>query len=233
MKGDRKPVLLNLPARLAGLARTVAVIFRREAAAATGIAAAPAATPVAIAIETASAAARTTATTGRAARTRFIHLEDPAADFLPVQAGHRPRRLFIVGHFHKSESAGSPGFPVHGNMNTRHLAEAFEERAQLRFRSLKIHVSDEDILHGDFCLPKWKSAERAASTAGVRSLHGDGEVRMRSRGGSRLQTSGRRRYVPPTPFPIAPTIPDLNLNSVKISCAPREAAVRQGCADIF
>jgi hypothetical protein len=47
---------------------------------------------------------------------------------------------------------------------------------------LKIHVSDKHVLHNYLSFQKWESAERAASLAGFRSLVGDSEDRMKSRG---------------------------------------------------
>jgi hypothetical protein len=67
-------------------------------------------------------------------------------------------------------------------MNPCDLPERFKEGAQLRFRRLKIHVPDKHVLHNFLSFQKWESAERAASMAGFRSLEGDGENRMKSRG---------------------------------------------------
>jgi hypothetical protein len=47
---------------------------------------------------------------------------------------------------------------------------------------LKIHVPDKHVLHDFLSFQEWESAERAASVAGFRSLHGDSEDRMKSRG---------------------------------------------------
>jgi hypothetical protein len=67
-------------------------------------------------------------------------------------------------------------------VNPSDLSERFKEGAQLRFRRLKIHVPDKHVLHNFLSFQEWESAERAASMAGFRSLDGDGEDRMKSRG---------------------------------------------------
>jgi hypothetical protein len=67
-------------------------------------------------------------------------------------------------------------------VNPGDLSERFKERAQFRFRRLKIHVTDKHVLHDYLSFKKWESEMRAASMAGFRSLGGDGEDRMKSRG---------------------------------------------------
>jgi hypothetical protein len=63
-----------------------------------------------------------------------------------------------------------------------HLSEGFKERAELCFRRLETHIPDKNILHKFLSFQEWESAERAASVAGFRSLPGDFEHRMKSRG---------------------------------------------------
>jgi hypothetical protein len=67
-------------------------------------------------------------------------------------------------------------------VNPSDLSERFKEGAQLCFRRLKVHIPDKHVLHNFLSFQEWESAERAASMAGFRSLQGDGEDRMKSRG---------------------------------------------------
>jgi hypothetical protein len=67
-------------------------------------------------------------------------------------------------------------------VNPSDLSERFKEGAQLCFGRLKIHVPDKHVLHKYLSFQEWESAERAASQTGFRSLHSDGEDRMKSRG---------------------------------------------------
>jgi hypothetical protein len=183
-----------LPARFAWLPGTVAIILGREPAALARIsasaaaAAATVAVTIAVAIEPATASAPAAAArpaASAAARsgfgTRLIHFQRSPANFLAVQARHSLRGFRIVGHLHECESACPSRFPVHGDVNAGDLSERFKKRAQLRFRRLKIHISDKHVLHDFLSFKEWESAERAASMAGFRSLGGDGEDRMKSR----------------------------------------------------
>src|SRR5216684_45147 len=102
---------------------------------------------------------------------------------LPCRRGLTLPTLFrIVGHLDECESPCSSRFPVHSNVNASDLSERFKEGAQLRFRSLKTHIPDKNILHNYLSFQEWESTERAASMAGFRSLDGDSEDRMKSRG---------------------------------------------------
>jgi hypothetical protein len=94
---------------------------------------------------------------------------------------HRLRGFRIVRHFNKCESACPSGFPVHGDVHTSNLSKRLEERAQLRFRRLEIHVPDKHVLHKFLSFKEWESAKRAAPMAGFRSHRGESEDRMRSR----------------------------------------------------
>jgi hypothetical protein len=184
-----------LPARFAWLPGTVTIVLGREPPTLAGIstAATAAAIAVAVAIPVKSPAAATAAATAASSRPattatgcgfgpRLIHFQRTPADFLAVQAGHGLGGFGIVGHFDKRESAGASGFAVHGDMDASDLTERFKEGAQLRFRRLKIHVPDKHVLHKFLSFKEWESAERAASLTGFRSLEGDSEDRMKSRG---------------------------------------------------
>jgi hypothetical protein len=197
-----------LPARFARLPGTVAIILGREPATLAWISAASAATTAAVAITvtvavepaTASAATRpaSTASTTGGFGSCFIHFQRSPTDFLAVQAGHGGRGFRIVGHFNECESAGAARFPVHGNVNSRDLSEGFKEGAELCFRRLETHIPDKNILHKFLSFQEWESAERAASVAGFRSLPGDSEHRMKSRGVNIPNAPG----VKETPTPI-------------------------------
>jgi hypothetical protein len=174
----------ELPARFARLPGTIAIIFGREPATLTAASPAAATTiTIAIAISvsaavktttatrSAAAAARpTAATAARSFRTRFVHLQSTAAYFFSIQARHSLRCFGIVGHFDEGESTCTARFTVHGNVNASHLSERFEERAQLRFRRLEIHVPDKHVLHNFLSFKEWESAESAASMPGFSML---------------------------------------------------------------
>jgi hypothetical protein len=181
-----------LPARFARLPGTVAIILGREpatlgiSAASTAATTAAIAVPVAIKSATATAptasARSTAAATGRGLGARLVDFQSSSTDFLAVKARHRLCGFSIVGHLDKRKSACSACFPVHSDVNSSDLSEWFKECAQLRFRRLKTHVPDKNILHNYLSFQVWESAERAASMAGFRSHLGDGEDRMKSRG---------------------------------------------------
>jgi len=187
-----------LPARFAWLTGTIAIIFSREAATfAAALASTPWAVTIAVAISvkptTASAAATAAPWAARAAASarataagcglwaRLIHFQRSPANFLAIQSLHGLCGFRIVGHLDECESPCSSGFPVHCDVNPCYLSERFEERAQLRFRRLEIHVPDKHVLHKFLSFKEWESAKRAASMAEFRSHRGENEGRMRSR----------------------------------------------------
>jgi hypothetical protein len=151
---------------------------------ATAAAAVAIAITVAVKAATASAPAATSrpAATGCGFGARLIDLQSSPANFFAVEARHCLCGLRIVGHLDECESTCPSCFPIHSDVNPSDLPEWFKESAQLRFRRLKIHVSDKHVLHDFLSFQEWESAERAASMAGFRSLDGDGEDRMKSRG---------------------------------------------------
>jgi hypothetical protein len=170
----------ELPARFARLTGTIAIIFGREPA--TLAAASPAtATTIPIPIPVTIAAAIKTATTAAAARPTaapatcsfrpsFVHLQSASANFLSIESLHGLGSFRIVGHFNEGKSTSTSRFTVHGNVNSRDLSERFEERAQLRFRRLEIHVPDKHVLHNFLSFKEWESAESAASMPGFSTL---------------------------------------------------------------
>jgi hypothetical protein len=173
---------------------TISIIFGREPAtlaAASSTAAATVSIPIPVAIAT---AVKTTATTTAAATTArpttaacgfrpsFVHLQSSSTHFFSIESLHGLGSFRIVGHFNEGESTCTSRFTVHGNVNPRHLSERFEERAQLRFRRLEIHVPDKHVLHNFLSFKEWESAESAASMPGFSTLCGDSEHRMKSRG---------------------------------------------------
>jgi hypothetical protein len=150
-------------------------------------AAAAVAIAVTVAIKTAPASAPaapagSTAATGCGFGARLIDLQSSPANFFAVEARHRLCGFRVVGHLDECESTCPSCFPIHSDVNPSDLPEWFKESAQLRFRRLKIHVPDKHVLHDFLSFQEWESAERAASMAGFRSLDGDGEDRMKSRG---------------------------------------------------
>ncbi len=131
-----------LPARFAGLASTVSVIFIRESAAlfpATAAIAVP--VTASVTIESPASPATRTAT-GCGFRPRFVHLQIPSADFFSIQAGNGLRRLRIVGHFDKCEPTSAARFPIHGDVNSGDLSKRLEQRTQIGLGRLETHVSN-------------------------------------------------------------------------------------------
>src|SRR5487761_531262 len=127
------------PARFARLARGFAIILIREALAVTA------------AIASAATAAASWAAAFRrpafALGARFIHLQIAAADLFPVEARNRLGCFRVVGHLDKRKSPGAARFAIHCQVDPRDLSKRREERAQIRFRRLKTHIADKQILH--------------------------------------------------------------------------------------
>jgi hypothetical protein len=179
------------------LTGTVSVIFGRETATLAAASSAAAATvaiavaiPVSTTVEAASAATAAAPTAGPTSattatggfRSSFVHLQSSSAYFFSIKSRHGLGCFCIVGHFDECESTRTAGLTVHGNVNPSHLSERFEERAQLRFRRLEIHVPDKHVLHNFLSFKEVESAESAASMPGFSTLCGDSEHRMKSRG---------------------------------------------------
>jgi hypothetical protein len=57
------------------------------------------------------------------------------------------RRFRIVRHFHERKSPRPSRLTIHGHVHARHLSERLEQRPQVAFRGLKIHVSDKKTFH--------------------------------------------------------------------------------------
>jgi hypothetical protein len=178
---------------------TISIIFGRETAtfaAASSAASATVPIPISITISTAVEATSATATAAAAPtagpttaastpcgfRPGFVHLQSSSAYFFSIQSRHGLGGLGIVGHFDECESTCTSRFTVHCDVNPSHLSERFEERAQLRFGRLEIHVPDKHVLHNFLSFEEWESAESAASKPGISMLYGDSEHRMKSRG---------------------------------------------------
>ena len=76
---------------------------------------APPPTAAATAMAAATAIAVTSATTTRSTLgtgTRFVHVESPAIQFLPVECFDCLGRLGCIGHFDKGKAAGLSGIAV-------------------------------------------------------------------------------------------------------------------------
>src|SRR4029077_10948880 len=132
-----KSCVSQLPAGLARAARGFAIILFRDAL---------------------SAPAASAATTGTWAAApwcfwaRFVHFKVASTQLFAVQAGNGFGSFVVIGHFEKGKAAGSPGFPIHNQVNARHLSERLEQVAQFSFRGVKAHVTHKKILH--YLLPK-------------------------------------------------------------------------------
>src|SRR5487761_1791138 len=70
-----------------------------------------------------------------------------AADLFPVEARNRLGCFRVVGHLDKRKSPGAARFAIHCQVDPRDLSKRREERAQIRFRRLKTHIADKQILH--------------------------------------------------------------------------------------
>jgi hypothetical protein len=151
----------QLPARFTRLPGTIAIIFCRESAG-LGVAASPSARATAtgtvaitVAVKTSAAsasrsscsAAWSTASTRRRLGPSFINFQITTAHFLPVKPCNRFGSLRVIWHFDECEPAGAPSFSIHGNVNTRDLAERFKHSAQFRLSRLKAHIPYKQVLH--------------------------------------------------------------------------------------
>src|SRR5689334_6554468 len=103
-----------LPARLAWLARAVAIIFIRESAAAPGIAP-----------STATITAASTAWTapGRALGPGFVDFQITPTYGLAVQFGDGFGGFRVIRHLHKREPASSSCLSVRSDVHARDLSE--------------------------------------------------------------------------------------------------------------
>jgi hypothetical protein len=135
-----------LPARLARLARGLAIIFVREfflsaaATPSTAIAATVSAT-------TTAPAARTARTAGFGLRPRLIDLQVSSAKILAIEGGDGFGGFIIILHFDETEAASASGFAVGGDVDASELSERLEERAKIRSRGLKAHIAYKQVLH--------------------------------------------------------------------------------------
>jgi hypothetical protein len=148
LPGARQEHCFVLPARLARLARAIAVILVRESAALLPTAASvavsvTAATTVATTVTIKPAPTTAARPAGSGLGARFVDLEIAPADFFSVEACNGFGCFGIVGHFHKREPAGTSRLAVRRNVDARDLPEGFKQRAQIRLGRLKTHVADE------------------------------------------------------------------------------------------
>jgi hypothetical protein len=128
------------------LSRAITVILVRESPALLASAASVA--PVGSTVSTAVAVipATTTAATrtaGRALGASFVYFQIASSNFLSIEPRNGLGCFRIVGHFHESESAGSPRLAVRRNVNARNLPKRLEQRTQIRLGRLEAHVADE------------------------------------------------------------------------------------------
>lgn len=114
----------------------------RLPAAATATAAAAAATVVTAAIATAmvttaaatAAMEATAATAATFALTRFVDLERAAIDLRAIHRRDCCLRLGVRRHLDEREATRATGFPIHHDVNIRHLATILLERSAQNFR---------------------------------------------------------------------------------------------------
>src|ERR1700751_3045121 len=98
--------------------------------------------------ESAATAPTTGASAANAARgaltlgPRFVHLKIATSHFFSVQSGNGLCCLGVIGHFHKSKTAGAPCLAISHDVNAPDLPKRLEQRRQIGLRGLKIQVSD-------------------------------------------------------------------------------------------
>jgi len=141
---------------------------------------------------------------------------DCATDFFSVEAGNSFRCFRIVGHFHKCESGARP---FHGPSQCGHakFARMVQTARANPPRRLKLMLPTNRFFM--FFLPlsisKIQCAARAVNRPDSKSLGGDDEDRMKSRGAcSGRHLEGYRRC--PVPFGCILTIPEVRCISVWI-----------------
>ena len=67
---------------------------------------------------------------------------------VPFSRGDGFLAFFGIGHFHKGESARSPGFAIGQNAYAIHLSVSLEKLAQLIFNRVEAEVSNENVFQG-------------------------------------------------------------------------------------
>jgi hypothetical protein len=135
----------QLPARLARLARRTTIVLGRESAATARTSAS------AGSLTTATIPRRESGIRTRPASLRFgsglIDAQSAAGDLFSVEAGHGLSGVVVIGHFHESKTARLARFPVIYNVDACDWSEGLKQRPQIRFRGLKTHIADKQILH--------------------------------------------------------------------------------------
>src|SRR5690348_9209285 len=106
-----------LPARLAWLARAVAIIFIRESAAAPGIA--PSTATITTAVTTVTAASTAWTAPGRALGPGFVDFQITPTYGLAVQFGDGFGGFRVIRHLHKREPASSSCLSVRSDVHAR------------------------------------------------------------------------------------------------------------------
>jgi len=79
-------------------------------------------------------------------RPRLIHVECSSADLRAVQRGDGLLAIFVIGHFHKAETARAPGIPVGHDADAVYWSERLKNPPQFVFRCIEIQVPHENIL---------------------------------------------------------------------------------------
>jgi hypothetical protein len=105
---------------------------------------ATAATFTAAAATTATVSTATTTTTAAFAlfhRTRFIHGQGPAVDFLAMEFRDRRLRLFRRAHFDKAETTGATGHAVIDHLHPSDIARLGKQIGQVVFCHAKGQIA--------------------------------------------------------------------------------------------
>jgi hypothetical protein len=124
-----------VPAAATAISSTVsaATITTASAATAATITAAAATAPV--------AATATAAAFALLHRTRFIHGQGPAVDFLAMELRDRGLRFFRRPHFHETKTAGATCHPVIDHLDPRDIARLGKKIGQVVFRHAKGQIA--------------------------------------------------------------------------------------------
>jgi hypothetical protein len=134
-----KASIVPLPARFPRLPGRITIIFGRKASTAT---AASSGSPTA-----ATRAGTTPRTTAVGFGSSLVHSQSAATNFFSVQFCHCLGGIFVLCHLHKGESTRLPRLTIIHNVDASDLTEWLEESPQIRFRGLKAHIANEQILH--------------------------------------------------------------------------------------
>jgi hypothetical protein len=138
-------MLLNLPARLATSAAATAATTRTPA---TTAATAARSAATAAAAEATAAAATTTKSAIRLGA-GFVHIQGTSVEAVAIQRLNGLIRFRLILHFHKRETAGTPGVAIGHNPGAVNGAVSLEETTYRLFGCVEIQIPYENILHSN------------------------------------------------------------------------------------